>query len=105
VRAERLALDELTQTVTADGPVRVSRSGHVFDGQSLRLRIDTFEGFFLRPTYRFLSGGQGQAERFDFQGDQRMIATAAHLHHLRARQRGQLEAGLGVHRRALRLRL
>jgi LPS-assembly protein len=77
VRAERLALDELTQTVTADGPVRVSRSGHVFDGQALSLRIDTFEGFFLRPTYRFLTGGQGQAERFDFQGDQRMSATAA----------------------------
>ena len=77
VRAQRLEIDEPTQTVHADGQVRVARAGHVFSGQELSLRMDTFEGFFLRPQYRFLSGGQGQAQRFDFQGDQRMSAQAA----------------------------
>jgi LPS-assembly protein len=77
LRAQRLQLDEPTQTVQADGQVRVARAGHVFSGQELSLRMDTFEGFFLRPQYRFLSGGQGQAQRFDVQGDQRMSAQAA----------------------------
>lgn len=77
VRAERLDLEEATQTVTATDPVRVSRSGHVFEGQGLKLRIDSFEGYFLNPRYRFLSGANGHAERFDFYGDQRMSATVA----------------------------
>ena len=77
LRAQRLQIDEPTQTVQAAGQVRVARGGHVFSGQELSLRMDTFEGFFLRPQYRFLSGGQGQAQRFDFQGDQRMSAQAA----------------------------
>lgn len=77
LRAQRLQLDELTQTVQADGQVRVARAGNVFSGQELSLRMDTFEGFFLRPQYRFLGGAQGQAQRFDFQGDQRMTAQVA----------------------------
>ena len=77
VRADRLEMEEATQILTAQAPVRVSRSGHIFDGQGLSLRVDSFEGFFLGPRYRFLSGANGQAERFDFQGDQRMTASVA----------------------------
>lgn len=77
VRAERIDLEQGTQNLTATGPVRLSRSGHVFSGQELHLRIDTFEGFFAKPQFRFRSGGQGQAERFEFQGDQRMSAVSA----------------------------
>jgi LPS-assembly protein len=77
VRAHRLELEEATQVLTATEPVRVSRSGHVFDGQGLNLRIDSFEGYFLNPRYRFLSGANGQAERFDFYGDSRMSASVA----------------------------
>lgn len=77
VRAQRLEMEEATQTVTASEPVRVTRSGHVFNGQGLRLRIDSFEGYFLGPRYRFLSGANGQAERFDFYGDDRMSASVA----------------------------
>ena len=77
VRGQRLEFEELTQTVTGTDPVRVSRSGHVFDGQGLNLRIDSFEGYFLQPRYRFLSGANGQATRFDFKGEQRMSAAVA----------------------------
>jgi LPS-assembly protein len=77
VRAERIDLEQGTQNLTATGPVRLSRSGHVFSGQALDLRIDTFEGFFAKPQFRFRSGGQGQAERFEFLGDQRMSAVSA----------------------------
>jgi LPS-assembly protein len=74
VRAQRLDFEETSQKLKGDGAVRVSRMGNVFSGQELSLRMDTFEGFFIRPQYRFLGGGQGQAQRFDFQGQQRMTA-------------------------------
>lgn len=77
VRGQKLEFEELTQTVTGTDPVRVSRSGHIFDGQGLSLRIDSFEGYFLQPSYRFLSGANGRAARFDFRGEQRMTASVA----------------------------
>ena len=77
VRAARIDLEEGSQNLKASGPVRLSRSGHVFTGDELMLRIDSFEGYFSKPQFRFLSGGQGRAERFEFLGDQRMSAVSA----------------------------
>lgn len=77
VRADRIGFEPGAHKLNADAPVRLMHSGHVFVGQDLSLKTDTFEGIFFQPRFRFLSGGQGQAERFEFMGEQRMRAVKA----------------------------
>jgi len=75
LRAERLTHDARTDTATAEGGVRVVRSGNVFEGERLRLQLDTFEGRFEDVRFRFLrTGGQGEASRVDFLDEQRAVA-------------------------------
>ena len=78
IRADRIEYDQPDDQVTSRGNVRINSGGNLFSGPELKLKIDTFEGYFLAPTYRFLSnGGNGTAERIDFIDDKRLVARNA----------------------------
>ena len=78
IRADRLEYYQPDDTARANGNVRINASGNRFQGQELQIRLDTFEGFFSKPSYQFLSnGGNGQASRIDFIDDKRLIAREA----------------------------
>jgi LPS-assembly protein len=78
IRADRLEYDQPSDLVKARGHVRVNSSGNLFNGPELEIKLDTFEGFFTRPDYRFLQNdGYGSADRVDFIDDKRLIAYNA----------------------------
>ena len=78
IRADRIEYYQPDDQVTSRGNVRINSSGNRFNGPELKLKIDTFEGYFLTPSYRFLSnGGNGTAGRIDFIDDKRLIARDA----------------------------
>jgi LPS-assembly protein len=78
IRADRLSYDQITDLASARGNVQVSRDGNLFSGPEMALKLRSFEGFFQNPTYFF--GGVragGVAQRLDFLGEQRAVATKA----------------------------
>jgi LPS-assembly protein len=78
IRADRIEFYQPDDTMTARGNVRISASGNQFSGPDMRLKLDTFEGYFNEPSYRFLSnGGNGSARRIDFLSDKRLVARNA----------------------------
>ena len=78
IRADRIEYYQPDDQVTSRGNVRINSDGNLFSGPELQLKIDTFEGYFLKPTYRFLSnGGNGTAERIDFIDANRLVAREA----------------------------
>ncbi|WP_235002246.1 LPS-assembly protein LptD [Rhizobacter sp. OV335] len=78
ISADRMTYEQVSDLAHATGKVRVSRDGNVYTGPELQLKVERFEGFFLRPTY-FFSRTQagGSAERLDFFGEQLIVATGA----------------------------
>lgn len=80
IRADRIEYYQPDDTVKTRGNVRISNSGNQFRGDELQIRLDTFEGYFTRPDYSFLSnGGNGRAERIDFIDDRRLVARNANF--------------------------
>ena len=78
IRADRIEYYQPDDLLTSRGNVRINSRGNRFTGPELQLRIGTFEGYFLQPSYRFLSnGGNGSADRIDFIDDQRLVARNA----------------------------
>ena len=78
IRADRIEHDQPTDVVKARGNVRVNSSGNLYNGPELEIKLDTFEGFFLTPDYRFLQNdGYGAADRIDFLDDKRLVAHNA----------------------------
>jgi LPS-assembly protein len=78
IRADRIEYYQPIDQLISRGNVRINSGGNVFEGPELQLKIDLFEGYFLSPSYRFLSGGgNGTAERIDFIDDQRLVARGA----------------------------
>ncbi len=74
IKADRLEYNQPTDLARATGHVRINRSGNIFEGPLLELRVDAFEGFFNTPTYHFLKNdGHGQADRVNFLDDQRAV--------------------------------
>jgi LPS-assembly protein len=72
IRSDRLSYEPPDDRLRASGNVRINRAGNVFEGPELDLKVDTFEGFFKQPSYRFLAtGGHGEADRIDFLDDKR----------------------------------
>jgi len=65
---------QVEDEVTASGNVRMWRFGDRYQGDELRLNMETGKGYLLNPRY-FLaaSNGQGQAERIDFLGEQQAV--------------------------------
>ena len=78
IRADRIEFYHPENTVKANGNVHVSSQGNQFKGPELQIKLDTFEGFFTQPSYRFLSnGGNGMATRIDFVNDKVLVARNA----------------------------
>ena len=78
IQADRLSYDQITDLASARGNVKVSRDGNLFSGPEMEIKLRQFEGFFQNPTYFFgrVRAG-GVAQRLDFLGEQRAIATKA----------------------------
>ncbi len=75
IRADRIDYDHPTDIVKSKGNVRVNSNGNLYNGPELEIKLDTFEGFFLNPDYRFLqNNGYGSADRVNFIDDKRLIA-------------------------------
>ncbi len=78
IKADRLAYDTPQDLAGATGHVRVSRGGVIYSGPELQLRVQRFEGFFLRPEFEFTQlGAGGRADRVDFLDSARSTATRA----------------------------
>ena len=74
IRADRLEYDQPSDTARARGHVRINQAGNIYEGPSLELKVDAFEGTFTQPSYHFLqSGAHGEAERLDFLDDKRAV--------------------------------
>ena len=78
IKADRLSYDQITDLASALGNVQVSRDGNLFSGPEMEIKLRSFEGFFQNPTYFFgrVRAG-GVAQRLDFLGEQRAVATKA----------------------------
>ena len=78
VRAQRIEYDQSQDTLKAQGQVRIMREGNVFEGPSLKLQADSFQGKFLQPTYSLLKGGgHGDAAEIEFIDAQRATVRNA----------------------------
>ena len=75
LRADHIEYYQPDDQLKSRGNVRINRAGNRFEGPELELKLDRFEGFFTTPNYRFLTnGGNGRAERVDFQDENHMVA-------------------------------
>ena len=78
ISADQLHYDQADDRALARGHVKVVRDGNTFSGPELQLKVQSFEGYFLKPTYYFsLAKAGGSAARIDFTDAQRSVATAA----------------------------
>jgi LPS-assembly protein len=78
IRADRLSYDQANDIARATGNVRISRDGNHYSGPEAQIRLETFEGFFLAPTFALgRTGAGGSATRIDFLDADRAIVTAA----------------------------
>lgn len=78
IRADRVEYRQPDGLARATGNVRISRDGNVFSGPELQLKLDTYEGYFVEPTYFFsVTQAGGKADRIDFLGRHRLAATGA----------------------------
>ncbi|MBL8287511.1 MAG: LPS-assembly protein LptD [Rubrivivax sp.] len=78
IRADRIAYDVPEDRASAKGRVRIEREGVVYRGPELQLDVQRFEGFFIEPTFEFLTlGAGGRADRVDFLGPGLSRATNA----------------------------
>ena len=67
IRADRLEYDQPTDQATAVGNVRVLRNGNLYQGPRLELKVESNQGFFESPTYRFnKNDAHGEASRAEF---------------------------------------
>jgi len=78
IRADRLEYWQPGDLARARGNVHLNRAGNVFDGPLLELKVESFEGFFSQPSYRFLrNDAYGTADRVDFIDDKRAVIRNA----------------------------
>jgi LPS-assembly protein len=78
IRADRLEYYQPSDQAKAQGRVLINRAGNVFEGPSMEIKVDSFEGFFMQPRYRFLANeAYGDAERVDFLDDKRAVIRNA----------------------------
>ena len=78
VRAQRIEYDQSQDRLKAQGDVKITRDGNVFEGPALNLQADSFQGKFLQPSYSLLKGGgHGEASEIEFIDAQRAIVRNA----------------------------
>ena len=77
VRAERLDYNQITDTATTIGKIKMLRDGDAFEGYDLKFKLDTEVGTLLSPNYFFGKStlrptqryeARGSAERMNFEG-------------------------------------
>jgi LPS-assembly protein len=74
IRSDRIEYDQANDTLKAEGSVRITREGNLFEGPSLNLQLDTFQGKFLQPQFQLLKGGgHGGASEIEFIDAQRAV--------------------------------
>lgn len=62
----------LEDELDASGDVRAVRNGDCYNGDEMRLRLDTNAGFVINPSYKLLrNNGQGKGDRIEFQDEER----------------------------------
>ena len=67
IQADRLEYDQPSDLARASGHVRIHRSGNLYEGPLLELKVERFEGFFQQPSYHFAQNdAHGEAARADF---------------------------------------
>ena len=67
LKADTIRYDQTSNTLTADGNVRLNRIGNRFRGDRLRLQLDSYEGSFSNVHFEIIkTGGLGNASRADF---------------------------------------
>ena len=67
IRADEIDYDSSSDRLNAKGHVRINKAGNIYQGPTLSLSVESFEGEFLNPTFSFLrNGAYGQAEKIEF---------------------------------------
>ncbi len=78
IKADRLEYFAPDDRARAMGNVRINRNGNVFEGPSLDLKVEAFEGTFESPTYRFLQNdAHGDASKAEFIDPDRTVVRNA----------------------------
>ena len=78
IKADHIVYDQSRDIVNATGHVRVNRDGSMFEGPSVRLQVDSFQGTFEKPNFElYRSGGYGEASQVEFLDDKRQIIHQA----------------------------
>lgn len=78
VKAQRIEYDQSQDTLKATGGVKINREGNTFQGSSLILQADAFQGKFSQADYTLLKGGgHGKASEIEFIDQQRAIIRNA----------------------------
>jgi LPS-assembly protein len=78
IRADRLEYDLPTDLARASGHVRINRSGNVYEGPLLELKVESFEGFFQNPSFHFAQNdAHGDASRADFLDEKHAVVHDA----------------------------
>jgi len=78
IKADRLEHDQRSSDTRATGHVLVNRNGNRFEGPELQLNLDSSQGYFEQPSFSLLSsGGQGDAQRVEFLGEDQVVAHQA----------------------------
>ncbi|WP_233556317.1 LPS-assembly protein LptD [Noviherbaspirillum sedimenti] len=76
IEGDRATYNILKDEVDASGHIRMRRMGDNYTGESVRLRIDSGEGFITQPTYHLQrNNAQGSAERIDFQSEDEALVS------------------------------
>ena len=72
ITSDRAKFHIVEDQVEAFGHVRMTRSGDIYNGEELKLNMDSGKGFVTNPTYRIdKSKAQGHAERINFEAEDR----------------------------------
>ena len=72
ITSDRAKFHVVEDQVEAFGHVRMQRNGDVYNGEELKLNMDSGKGFVTNPTYRIdKSKAQGHAERINFEAENR----------------------------------
>ena len=78
IRADQLQYLAPDDLAKARGDIYLNRAGNVYQGPQLELKMESFEGFLLNPTYRLLvNNAYGQADRVVFVGEKKVAIENA----------------------------
>jgi LPS-assembly protein len=76
IESDRATYNMLKDEVDASGNIRMRRLGDRYTGDTVKLHIDSGEGFITNPTYHLQNNNaQGSAERVDFQSEEEAVVT------------------------------